>query len=93
MDKIYIIKYKERFLRTYLSKMEAEKYYCHIKEKLEGAVKVIKEINSYSSKGNQNLQLIALPISQENDDLDMRICGYGHAGGGELAVTYELGEV
>ena len=34
MDKIYIIRYKDRLLRIYSSKSEAEKYYYHVRDSL-----------------------------------------------------------
>jgi len=90
MDKVYIIRYKERLLRAYLSRTEAEKYYSYVSKSLEGAEKFIKETNSYSYKDKANLQLIALPISREGEDLDMRLSSYAHAGGGDNAISYEM---
>jgi len=94
MDKVYIIRYKERLLRAYLSRTEAEKYYSYVSKSLEGAEKFIKETNSYSYKDKANLQLIAIPVEQEGKPhpLNMRLMN-AHAGGGDPAIHYELGEV
>jgi hypothetical protein len=92
MDKIFIIKYENRILRAYNSKSEAEKYYKHVMNFSVKSEKFTKDRASHSSGYSDKLQLIAIPISQEGDSLDMRL-GNCHAGGGELAVTYELCKV
>jgi hypothetical protein len=89
MDKIYIIKYENRILRAYDSKSEAEKYYKHVMDFSLKSEKFTKDRASHSSGYSDKLQLIAIPISQEGDDLDMRL-GNCHAGGGSQVITYEL---
>lgn len=89
MDKVYIIRSGDYIFRAYSSKEEAEKYKRHIEAG-------IKEGNKFIPRSMQprpiDLQLIALPISQEGDPLNMRLLSV-HGGAGDSAQYHELGEV
>jgi len=89
MDKIYIIRSDEYIFRAYSSKEEAEKYLRHIDDSVNVGNKFVPKYKQYS---RLNLQLIALPVSQEGDPLDMRLMNI-HAGAGDSTQYHELGEV
>lgn len=89
MDKVYIIKYENRILRVYNSKEEAEKYYRHVMDFNLKSEKFLRGKTIYSSGLDSKLQLFALPVSQEGDNLDMRI-GNCHSSAGSSVITYEL---
>ena len=89
MDKVYIIRSDEYIFRAYSSKWEAEKYLRHIEDSIQEGNKFVPK---YKQNSKLNLQLIAIPISQEGDSLDMRLANI-HAGAGDPAQYHELGEV
>jgi hypothetical protein len=89
MDKIYIIRSDEYIFRVYSSKWEAEKYFRHIEDSINAGNKFIPK---YKQNSRLDLQLIAIPISQEGDPLDMRLMNI-HAGAGDSTQYHELGEV
>ena len=89
MDKIYIIRSDDYIFRAYSSKEEAEKYFKHVSNSIDAGSKFIPRSKQSRSI---DLQLIAIPISREGDSLDMRVVAT-HAGGGDSAMYYELGEV
>ena len=91
MDKIYIIKYKEHLLRIYSSKIEAEKYYYHVRDSLINGEKFTRSRHDFSQV-EVDLQLIAVKVSQEGEDLNMKL-GNFHASAGDPAIYYELNEV
>jgi hypothetical protein len=88
MDKIYIIRYEEHILRVYPSKAGAEKYYRYVRDSMMKAERFQKAITRYSYV-EEKLQLIAVSVSQEEDDINMKL-GNCHAGGGDPALYYEL---
>ena len=90
MDKIYIVRSDSGYIfRAYSSVKEAETYKRHIEN-------TVKKGNKFLPKSLQSrpldLQLIAIPVSNEGDPLDMRLTNI-HASGGDPAMHYELGEV
>lgn len=89
MNKVYIIKYEDRILRVYTSEIEAEKYYKYVMNLCATGEKFLRGKTIYSSGLDSKLQLFALPVSQEGDNLDMRI-GNCHSGAGSSVITYEL---
>jgi len=89
MNKVYIIKSGDYIFRAYSSKEEAEKYRRHIEASMKGGNKFIPRSRQPRSI---DLQLIAIPISQGGDPLDMRLMSI-HAGGGDSTQYHELGEV
>ena len=88
MDKIYIIKYKDRLLRIYKSNREAEKYYYHVRDSLVNGEKFTRSRHDFSQV-EVDLQLIGVPVSKEGEILDMKL-GNFHAGAGDPAIYYEL---
>ena len=88
MDKIYIIKYKEHLLRIYSSRSEAEMYYYHVRDSLVNGGKFTRGRNNFSQV-EADLQLIAANVSQEGEDLNLKL-GNCFAGGGDPAIYYEL---
>jgi len=89
MDKVYIIRSGDYIFRAYSSKEEAEKYRRHIEDSIREGSRFIPR---YMQARPVDLQLIAIPISQEGDSLDMRLTNI-HAGAGDPAQYHELGEV
>jgi hypothetical protein len=88
MDKIYIISYKNRLLRIYSSRWEAEKYYYHVRDSLVNGEKFTRGQND-SFQAEIDLRLIAANISREGEELNMKL-GNCHAGAGDPAIHYEL---
>jgi hypothetical protein len=91
MDKVYIIRSGDYIFRAYSSKWEAEKYLRHVEDSIQEGNKFVPK---HKQNSKLNLQLIAIPVEQEGEPhpINMRLMN-AHAGGGDPAIHYELGEV